>query len=109
MVQSTSRQASHYASDNLYTAYEAFIERYPTYLRTIHLDELRQTEYGRIDEGSQIYLDYTGGGLYAAAQLIEHTDLLHTHVFGNPHSHNPTSLAMTELVDRARAFVLEYS
>jgi selenocysteine lyase/cysteine desulfurase len=34
--------------------------------------------------------------------------LLAQHVFGNPHSHNPTSLAMTELVEKARRSVLEY-
>ena len=39
----------------------------------------------------QIYLDYTGGGLYAESQLREHMALLSGDVFGNPHSTNPTS------------------
>ena len=34
--------------------------------------------------------------------------LLETGVFGNPHSVNPTSAASTELVERARAAVLEF-
>ena len=29
-------------------------------------------------------------------------------MFGNPHSTNPTSAATTELVERARAYVLEF-
>jgi selenocysteine lyase/cysteine desulfurase len=33
---------------------------------------------------------------------------LRDRVFGNPHSLNPTSAAMTELVERARAAVLEF-
>jgi selenocysteine lyase/cysteine desulfurase len=35
-------------------------------------------------------------------------ELLLQHVFGNPHSTNPTSLAMTRLVEQARAYVLEF-
>ena len=72
------------------------------------LDELRATEYGRLDRLGQVYLDYTGGGLYAESQVRQHMDLLCGNVFGNPHSHNPTSLAMTELVERARAYTLAY-
>ncbi len=55
-----------------------------------------------------MYLDYTGGGLYAESQLREHFALLQSRVFGNPHSVNPTSAASTELVERARARVLDF-
>ncbi len=70
--------------------------------------ELRQKEYGRLDQTGQIYLDYTGGGLYAQSQLQTHQRLLNDHVFGNPHSQNPTSLAMTKLVEETRAHILRY-
>jgi selenocysteine lyase/cysteine desulfurase len=70
--------------------------------------ELRRTEYARLDEARQVYLDYTGAGLYAETQLAEHLELLRCGVFGNPHSANPTSAAMTELVEQARAAVLAY-
>ena len=43
-----------------------------------------------------VYLDYTGGGLYAASQLREHEAMLSGHVFGNPHSASPCSTATTE-------------
>ena len=49
-----------------------------------------------------MYLDYTGGGLHAASQIDAHAELLRTQVLGNPHSGNPTSLASTALVERAR-------
>lgn len=88
--------------------FEAFIARYPLFKTTQKLDQLRRTEYHRLDRQAQIYLDYTGGGLYTESQLHTHFELLRNNVFGNPHSHNPTSLAMTELVDQARAYVLEY-
>ena len=72
------------------------------------LDELRRSEYARLDAGGHVYLDYTGAGLYAESQLREHLELLRSSVFGNPHSVNPTSTAMTELVEQARAAVLAF-
>jgi selenocysteine lyase/cysteine desulfurase len=70
--------------------------------------DLRQTEFGRLDAGGHVYLDYTGAGLYAQSQLDEHVALLHHNVFGNPHSVNPTSAATTELVEQARSAVLRF-
>ena len=55
-----------------------------------------------------MYLDYTGAGLYAQSQLDEHMALLRDGVLGNPHSVNPTSAVMTELVERAREAVLAF-
>jgi len=72
------------------------------------LDELRVTDFARLDLTGTVYLDYTGAGLYAESQLAEHFELLREHVFGNPHSVNPTSSAMTELVERSRAAVLDF-
>jgi molybdenum cofactor sulfurtransferase len=89
-------------------AFDDFISAYPAYESTGILDELRASEYGRLDELNQIYLDYTGGGLYAESQLQAHMELLRHNVFGNPHSHNPTSLAMTDLIEQARKYVLEF-
>jgi len=86
----------------------AFKEDYPAFDTTTLLDELRATEYARLDTQGQIYLDYTGGGLYASSQLRDHMQLLNSYVFGNPHSSNPTSQAMTGLDEKARAFVLTF-
>jgi selenocysteine lyase/cysteine desulfurase len=76
--------------------------------QTHALDHLRATEYRRLDQLGQTYLDYTGGGVYAESQLLEHLVLMSNNVFGNPHSGNPTSLAMTRLVEQTRAAVLDY-
>lgn len=89
-------------------AYSVFLETYPAYRETAVLDQLRQTEYGRLDAEGHVYLDYTGGGLYADSQLTAHFDLLRRHTFGNPHSHNPTSMAMTEHVEQVRTAVLDF-
>ncbi len=86
----------------------AFLRRVPAYAATRALDDLRATEYARLDATGQVYLDYTGGSLYGASQLRAHSDLLAAQVFGNPHSNNPTSLAMTRRVDAARRAVLDF-
>jgi molybdenum cofactor sulfurtransferase len=88
--------------------YAQFLAAYPGYGDGAAVDALRATDYGRLDDDRHVYLDYTGGGLYGASQVRLHRDLLDRGVFGNPHSHNPTSLASTELVDRARRAVLGF-
>ncbi|MGA2512170.1 MAG: aminotransferase class V-fold PLP-dependent enzyme [Candidatus Limnocylindrales bacterium] len=85
-----------------------FIRAYPEFEATRPLDELRATDYARLDRGGDVFLDYTAGGVYADSQVRAHADLLRGGVFGNPHSTNRASLAMTELVERARARVLEF-
>ena len=72
------------------------------------LDALREAEYGRLDARDHVYLDYTGGGLYAASQVAEHAELLRSGIFGNPHSGSLSSVATTKLVERTRQHVLEY-
>jgi len=89
-------------------AFTEFLEFYPAFRETRQLDALRESEYSRLDAQKHIYLDYTGGGLYADSQLRDHITLLRENVFGNPHSSNPTSLAMTNLVEKARQAVLEF-
>ena len=96
------------AMESLTEAEKGFEAAHPCYAATRMLDDLRASEFGRLDETGQIYLDYTGAGLYAESQLREHMDILRHHVFGNPHSNNPTSLAMTRLVERCRASVLQF-
>jgi molybdenum cofactor sulfurtransferase len=89
-------------------AEQAFRQAYPAFVNTVALDDLRTREYARLDDLGQVYLDYTGGGLYAESQLREHFELLRHHVLGNPHSQSPTSRATTALVERARASVLDF-
>jgi selenocysteine lyase/cysteine desulfurase len=86
----------------------AFEAAYPGYLATAALDDLRAAEYGYLDAGGHAYLDYTGAGLPARAQLDAHTRRLTGRCFGNPHSENPASAASTELIERARGAVLRH-
>ncbi|MDM8521475.1 aminotransferase class V-fold PLP-dependent enzyme [Anaerolineales bacterium HSG6] len=99
---------ANYQPKNMAAAFEQFTQAYPTYAETEAIDQLRATDYSRLDEQKHIYLDYTGGGLYAESQIQQHMTMLSQNVFGNPHSNNPTSVAMTNLVEGARKYVLEY-
>lgn len=90
------------------TSEELFQKAYPAYAATSPLDELRSSEYGGLDRDGHVYLDYTGAGLYAASQVQDHAALLLNNTFGNPHSTNPTSLAMTRLVEQTRSYVFEF-
>ncbi len=85
-----------------------FMAAWPAYESTRELDVLRTAEYSRLDRLGHIYLDYTGAGLNASCQVREHLSLLESHVFGNPHSQNPTSATITALVEQCRRKVLSY-
>src|ERR1700693_772853 len=85
-----------------------FVARFPEYKKTALLDDLRATEYRRLDERGQVYLDYTGGSLYAESQLEKHFEMLRSDVLGNPHSANPTSATTTDHVERTRRHILTY-
>jgi molybdenum cofactor sulfurtransferase len=89
-------------------AEQHFRRMYPAYASTHTIDTLRATEYSRLDQQGHIYLDYTGGSLYAESQLRDHMALLESNVFGNPHSKNLTSIAMTNLVEQTREYILQY-
>ncbi len=85
-----------------------FEGRYPAYAGTAVLDDMRARDYTRLDATGHIYLDYTGGGLYAESQLARHRDLLAGAVFGNPHSQNVPSRDMAARVEATRAQILAF-
>ncbi len=89
-------------------ALAGFERRYPAYAGTAVLDGMRARDYTRLDATGHVYLDYTGGGLYAESQLARHRDLLAGAVFGNPHSQNVPSLDMTARVEATRAQILQF-
>ncbi|MBZ0308183.1 MAG: hypothetical protein K8I82_19110 [Anaerolineae bacterium] len=88
-------------------SFAAFKTTYPEFDAT-DLELLRVSEYSRLDRLNHVYLDYTGGGLYSETQLRQHQAMLLEGVYGNPHSGNPTSLAMTRLDEQARHSIFEF-
>jgi molybdenum cofactor sulfurtransferase len=89
-------------------AFARFLEEFPQYRATAALDTLRARDYARLDAARQIYLDYTGAGLYGESQIRRHAAFLEAQVLGNPHSGSPSSAATTEVVERVRRRILEF-
>ena len=89
-------------------ASSVFERAYPSYETTRALDELRAREYPALAALDCTYLDYTAANLYATSQLERHFSLLRDHVFGNPHSTNPTSSFSTSSIARVRQRVLAF-
>ncbi|MBW8198266.1 aminotransferase class V-fold PLP-dependent enzyme [Flagellimonas abyssi] len=77
-------------------------------LHDAYFNRLRAKNYERLDRDGHVYLDYTGGSLYASSQLNEHMELLASNTFGNPHSSNPTSELSTNLVEEARDAIISF-
>jgi len=88
--------------------YNQFLTAYPSYQDTAKIDGIRAEDYSRLDRLGQVYLDYTGSGLYAESQITDHQRIIQENVFGNPHSTNPASMAATELVETARESVHDF-
>jgi selenocysteine lyase/cysteine desulfurase len=97
-----------YDPNNLANAEAEFRTSHPGYADPDALERMRAVDYARLDRLGHTYLDYTGGGLYGESQISKHHEWLSDHVLGNPHSHNPTSLAATQYVDEAREAVLAF-
>jgi hypothetical protein len=52
--------------------FSEFIKRFPEYGNTKSIDDLRKTEYSRLDRLGQVYLDYTGVRLDCASSQPDH-------------------------------------
>ena len=89
-------------------AFKAFIAAHPEYEGTSALDALRQREFARLDAQGQIYIDYTGSGLYGSSQIKRHAEALQGQILGNPHSDSEASRLSTSMVERCRERVLRF-
>ncbi len=69
---------------------------------------IRKEAYAQLDKEAHVYLDYTGGNLYSKGQIEKHFQFLQEHIFGNPHSTNPTSMVSTQHVEETRKAVLDH-
>jgi selenocysteine lyase/cysteine desulfurase len=63
-------------------------------------------EMGRFAD--QVYVDYTGSGVYQETQLRAVMEELGTTTYGNAHSRNPSALATEHAVEAARRMVLRH-
>jgi selenocysteine lyase/cysteine desulfurase len=71
-------------------------------------EDLRRTEFSRLDERGIAYLDYGGAALYGESQIDAHHALLSRALLGNPHSEHGASRASTTVLDAARRRILSF-
>ena len=53
-------------------------------------------------------MDHAGTTLYAKSQLVAHLNDLTSNLYGNPHSHNPSSQLTADTIDYVRELVLHH-
>eukprot|EP01134_Creolimax_fragrantissima_P008605 CFRG8605T1 len=70
------------------------------------IDNIRAKDFKRM--GDQVYLDYTGSGQYRESQIGNALLELQTTLFGNSHSHSPSSMATEHELNEARDLVLQF-
>ncbi|RDY06158.1 Molybdenum cofactor sulfurase, partial [Mucuna pruriens] len=72
------------------------------------IDQIRATEFKRLELQELVYLDHAGATLYSDLQMESVFNDLTTNLYGNPHSQSDSSSATLEIVTNARQQVLEY-
>ncbi|WP_407561183.1 aminotransferase class V-fold PLP-dependent enzyme [Streptomyces sp. 184] len=70
--------------------------------------ELREREFGYLDEGGHTYLDHTGAGLPPRSLVAGSARRITGGLYGNPHSESPASRASGDRLAEAREAVLRY-
>ncbi|KAK8809905.1 hypothetical protein WA158_000848 [Blastocystis sp. Blastoise] len=70
------------------------------------VEHIRKTDLSRLKE--EIYLDYTGSGLYRDSQVDSITKQMKSTLFGNPHSDSPSSLKADAIVEGMRDRILKW-
>ncbi|XP_022865528.1 molybdenum cofactor sulfurase isoform X2 [Olea europaea var. sylvestris] len=71
-----------------------------------NIDELRATEFKRLDDVA--YLDHAGATLYSESQMEAIFKDFNSTIYGNPHSQSDCSVTTSNIVDDARRQVLNF-
>ena len=82
--------------------------RFPDFDPDGSFARLRRTEYGRLDDTGQIYLDYTGGGLHGACQVEQHAGAVCAPVCSATRTRQSDLARITALVEHTRDVVCEF-
>ena len=89
-------------TESLRRAEASFRREHPRYADTAALDELRRSDFARLDAAATSTSTTPAAGSTPTRSWASTCELLRESVFGNPHSINPTSAASTELLEQAR-------
>ena len=108
MVADQGKGASTVPSRPLSAVKQEFLANYPDYGYKGKIDKLYKDEIGSRMGETEHYMDYTGSSLYCNSQLKLAFEDLASHVFGNPHSENPSSSLASERIEEAREMILSF-
>ena len=100
---------SSYSPADIDDAYRSFVERHPGYASTAHLTSCAIATTRGSTASATCTSTTPAADCTRSRRFASTSTLLGESVLGNPHSHNPTSLASTQLVEEAREAVLASS
>ncbi|KAI4888314.1 hypothetical protein NFI96_017613 [Prochilodus magdalenae] len=86
--------------------FESFSGVWPHYGFNTEQTELIQREFTRIRDIT--YLDHAGTTLFPESQIRKFCEDISRNVYGNPHSHNPSSRLTHDTVESVRYRILEH-
>eukprot|EP00201_Polytomella_parva_P019889 CAMPEP_0175045484 /NCGR_PEP_ID=MMETSP0052_2-20121109/4452_1 /TAXON_ID=51329 ORGANISM="Polytomella parva, Strain SAG 63-3" /NCGR_SAMPLE_ID=MMETSP0052_2 /ASSEMBLY_ACC=CAM_ASM_000194 /LENGTH=457 /DNA_ID=CAMNT_0016309027 /DNA_START=682 /DNA_END=2052 /DNA_ORIENTATION=- len=87
----------------------AFLKQYHAdYGYNGRIDELYPREVGCRMQPNEHYVDYTGSSVYCQSQIDAVFQEFRQHMFGNPHSENPSSSLTSELVEDVRDRIMKF-
>ncbi|GKT36732.1 Molybdenum cofactor sulfurase [Aduncisulcus paluster] len=87
-------------------AYKRFLNKYFGYGYDGMIERLIHKEMSHLK--GEVYLDYTGSGLYTKSQIDSCDKMLKSNLYCNAHSRAPCSLRTEKEIDAARKMVLEF-
>jgi molybdenum cofactor sulfurtransferase len=67
-------------------AYKAFLKAFPEYKLTNTLDDLRASDFSRLDHTGETYVDFMGGGIHPESLIRGYSAFLNNNILGNTHS-----------------------
>lgn len=85
-------------SDSRYDSedFKQFIKNNEDYGYNGKLNDIRRNDFSR--GKGEVYLDYTGSGIYRDSQIVKYLNDLTENFYGNSHSMNPSSFKTTKTV-----------
>nr|XP_057913984.1 molybdenum cofactor sulfurase isoform X2 [Doryrhamphus excisus] len=87
-------------------SFETFREVWSHYGYGENLVDLRQREFARIKD--TVYLDHAATTLYPQSLVTDYCQDMSRNLYGNPHSHNPSSRLTHDTVERVRYRILQH-
>ncbi|XP_066546947.1 molybdenum cofactor sulfurase isoform X2 [Amia ocellicauda] len=105
-IQLKVKMEAHAFGFNDVCTFESFQKVWKHYGYSGDLEEMRREQFARMK--GMTYLDHAGTTLFPQSQIKGFSQDLAENVYGNPHSHNPSSRLTHDTVERVRYRILQH-